>query len=267
MTDKHVADTWERGSPYERYVGRWSRQVAPLFLAWLEIPAGRRWLDVGCGTGALCAAIADRCAPASITGVEPSDGFLETAKENLAGRASLHRGSATAIPLGDATVDVVVSGLVLNFVPDQPAALDEMARVTGEGGTIAAYVWDYAGRMDLMRFFWDAAVELDPAAAKLDEGVRFPLCRPEALESLFTGAGLEDVEVKAIDITTRHPDFDDYWQPFLGGQGPAPAYAMSLDEPARARLRDRIRERAPAAPDGSISLTARAWAVRGGVGA
>jgi len=267
MTDKHVADTWERGSPYERYVGRWSRQVAPLFLAWLEIPAGRRWLDVGCGTGALCAAIADRCAPASIAGVEPSDGFLETAKENLAGRASLHRGSATAIPLGDATVDVVVSGLVLNFVPDQPAALSEMARVTGAGGTIAAYVWDYAGRMELMRIFWDAAAELDPAAAKLDEGVRFPLCRPEALERLFTGAGLEDVEVKAIDITTQHPDFDDYWQPFLGGQGPAPAYAMSLDEPARARLRDRVRERAPAAADGSISLTARAWAVRGGVGA
>lgn len=267
MTDKHVADTWERGSPYERYVGRWSRQVAPLFLAWLEIPAGRRWLDVGCGTGALCAAIADRCAPVSIAGVEPSDGFLETAKENLAGRASLHRGSATAIPLGDATVDVVVSGLVLNFVPDQPAALSEMARVTGAGGTIAAYVWDYAGRMELMRIFWDAAVELDPVAARLDEGVRFPLCRPEALERLFTGAGLEDVEVKAIDITTQHPDFDDYWQPFLGGQGPAPAYAMSLDEPARARLRDRIRERAPAAADGSISLTARAWAVRGGVGA
>jgi len=267
MTDKHVADTWERGSPYERYVGRWSRQVAPLFLAWLEIPAGRRWLDVGCGTGALCAAIADRCAPVSIAGVEPSDGFLETAKENLAGRASLHRGSATAIPLGDATVDVVVSGLVLNFVPDQPAALSEMARVTGAGGTIAAYVWDYAGRMELMRIFWDAAAELDPAAAKLDEGVRFPLCRPEALERLFTGAGLEDVEVKAIDITTQHPDFDDYWQPFLGGQGPAPAYAMSLDEPARARLRDRVRERAPAAADGSISLTARAWAVRGGVGA
>lgn len=262
MDRKQVSDAWERGSPYEQYVGRWSRRVAPLFLSWLSIPAGRRWLDVGCGTGALCAAITDHCSPASVGGVEPSEGFLETAKDNLAGRAALHQGSATAIPLADASVDVVVSGLVLNFVPDQRAALAEMARVTVKGGTIAAYVWDYAGKMELMRFFWDAAVELDPHAAKMDEGVRFPLCRPEALEELFAGAGLEGVDVKPIDIPTPFAKFDDYWQPFLGGQGPAPAYAMSLDETARARLRDRIRERIPIAANGSISLTARAWATR-----
>lgn len=265
MDHKQVSDTWERGSPYEQYVGRWSRRVAPLFLSWLSIPAGRRWLDVGCGTGALCAAIVDRCSPASVTGVEPSEGFLKTATENLAGRAAIHQGSATAIPLGDASVDVVVSGLVLNFVPDQRAALLEMARVADQGGTIAAYVWDYAGKMELMRLFWDAAVELDPAAAKLDEGIRFPLCRPEALEKLFAGAGLNEVVVKFIDIPTPFESFDDYWRPFLGGQGPAPAYAMSLDEAARARLRDRIRERMPILPNGSIALVARAWAVRGTV--
>jgi SAM-dependent methyltransferase len=262
MDQKHASDTWERGSPYEQYVGRWSRQVAPLFLSWLSIPAGRRWLDVGCGTGALCAAIMDRCSPSSVAGVEPSAGFLKTAKENLAGRVALRQGSATTIPLGDASVDVVVSGLVLNFVPDQRAALLEMARVTGKGGTIAAYVWDYAGKMELMRFFWDAAVELDPDAAKMDEGVRFPLCRPEALEKLFAAAGLEGVEVQPMDIPTPFANFDDYWQPFLGGQGPAPAYVMSLDETARARLRDRIRERLPVMANGSISLTARAWATR-----
>jgi SAM-dependent methyltransferase len=262
MDHRQVSDTWERGSPYEQYVGRWSRGVAPLFLSWLSIPPGRRWLDVGCGTGALCAAIVDRCSPSSVVGVEPSAGFLRSAKANLAVRAALHQGSATAIPLGDASVDVVVSGLVLNFVPDQRAALLEMARVAGKGGTIAAYVWDYAGRMELMRFFWDAAVELDPAAATMDEGVRFPLCRPEALERLFTGAGLEGVEVKPIDIPTPFASFDDYWQPFLGGQGPAPAYAMSLDEAARGRLRDRIRERIPTAANGAISLIARAWAIR-----
>jgi SAM-dependent methyltransferase len=265
MDHKHVSDTWERGSPYEQYVGRWSRRVAPLFLSWLSISPGRRWLDVGCGTGALCAAIVDRCSPSSVVGVEPSEGFLKSAKENLAGRAALHQGSATAIPLGDASVDVVVSGLVLNFVPDQRAALIEMARVTGKGSTIAAYVWDYAGKMELMRFFWDAAMELDPNAAKLDEGVRFPLCRPEALKELFANAGLEAVEVKPIDIPTPFADFDDYWQPFLGGQGPAPAYAMSLDETARGRLRDRIRGRLPTAANGSISLTARAWAARANV--
>jgi SAM-dependent methyltransferase len=265
MAHEQVSDTWERGSSYERYVGRWSREVAPLFLSWLDVPAGRKWLDVGCGTGALCAAILDRCEPASVAGVEPSAGFLQTAKDNLAGRAALHQGSASAIPLGDASVDVVVSGLVLNFVPEPRAALAEMARVTGSRGTIAAYVWDYAGKMELMRHFWDAAVELDAHAAALDEGPRFPLCRPQALEQLFAGAGLEAVEVRPIDIPTPFADFDDYWGPFLGGQGPAPAYAMQLDEGARARLRERIRERIPAAADGSIALSARAWAVRGAV--
>jgi SAM-dependent methyltransferase len=204
----------------------------------------------------------DHCSPSSVAGVEPSEGFLKTAKEHLAGKAVLHQGSATAIPLDDAAVDVVVSGLVLNFVPDPRAALVEMARVTSSGGTIAAYVWDYAGKMELMRYFWDAAVELIPEAASMDEGVRFPLCRPEALVALFTSAGLARPEATAIDIPTPFASFEDYWQPFLGGQGPAPAYAMSLDDGTRLRLRDRIRARIPAQADGSISLTARAWAVR-----
>lgn len=262
MDHKLVSDTWERGNPYEQYVGRWSRRVAPQFLSWLDIPAGRKWLDVGCGTGALCAAIVDGCAPSFVAGVEPSEGFLLAARDNLGDRVTLHQGSAMAIPLCEASVDVVVSGLVLNFVPDQCAALAEMARVTGEGGTIAAYVWDYAGKMELMRYFWGAAVELDPTAEKLDESLRFPLCRPDALGRLFAGAGLKDVEVTSIDIPTQFRNCDDYWEPFLGGQGPAPAYAMSLDEPARARLRDRIRNRLPIEASGSILLIARTWAVR-----
>ncbi len=267
MNARQISDTWERGSPYERYVGRWSRRLAPEFLAWLGILEGARWVDVGCGTGALSAAILDRCSPASVTGVEPSEGFLKTARENLAGRAALQQGSATEIPLSDASADAVVSGLVLNFVPDVNAALREMARVTVKGGAIAAYVWDYAGKMELMRHFWDAAAALDPAAAKLDEGARFPLCRPEALSERFSGAGLKDVRVHPIDIPTPFASFDDYWEPFLGGQGPAPAYAMALDEPARLRLRDDIAKRLPTKADGSISLVARAWAVRGTVAA
>ncbi len=203
---KQVSDAWEHGGSYEQYVGRWSRRVAPLFVSWLGVPAGRTWLDVGCGTGALCAAILDGCAPASVAGVEPSEGFLQAAKERLAGRVALYRGSATAIPLEDASVDVVVSGLVLNFVPDQRAALVEMARVAVRGGTIAAYVWDYGGRMELMRYFWDAAVEFDPTVAPLDEGFRFPLCRPEALARLFAGTGLTGVAVRPIDIPTIKDD-------------------------------------------------------------
>jgi len=267
MDQRFVSDTWERGSAYEQYVGRWSRQVAPLFLSWLNIPPGQRWLDVGCGTGALSATVIDRCAPVSVAGVEPSEGVLRTATENLSGRAALYHGSATAIPLGDASVDVVVSGLVLNFVPDAPAAVREMTRVSSKEGTIAAYVWDYAGKMEPLRFFWDAARELDPDAVKLDEGVRFPLCSPGALQALFASANLKGVEGRAIEISKPFTNFDDYWQPFLGGQGPAPAYVMSLSDAARIALRDRLRERLPAAADGTISLTARAWAIRASVSA
>jgi SAM-dependent methyltransferase len=260
-----VSDTWERGNPYEQYVGRWSRQVAPRFLAWLDLPPARHWLDVGCGTGAVSAAILDRCAPASVIAVEPSDGFRSEAQALLSTRAAVLAGRADNLPLDDAAVDATVSGLVLNFVPEPRSALAEMKRVTRPGGTIAAYVWDYAGEMELMRHFWDAAVELDPGAALLDEGVRFPICRPDALRALFADVGLRQGEVEGIDIPTSFDSFDDYWHPFLGGQGPAPAYAMTLSDAARTRLRDRIRARLPVRPDGAIALKARAWAVRGTV--
>ncbi|HVO42214.1 MAG TPA: hypothetical protein VMT34_06315, partial [Aggregatilineales bacterium] len=135
--------------------------------------------------------------------------------------------------------------------------------VTRSGGTVAVYVWDYAGKMQFMRHFWDAATALDPTAYDRDEGRRFPVCRPEPLQQLWQAAGLNDVEVRPIDISTDFRDFDDYWTPFLGGQGPAPAYAMSLSEERRAALRERIRVGLPFAVDGSIPLVARAWAVRG----
>ena len=260
-----VSDSWNQGDPYERYIGRWSRRVAPRFLSWLNIPASRRWLDVGCGTGALSGAILEQCAPSSVVGVEPSEGFLAKAREHLEGRATLHRGSATEIPLDAKTVDVTVAGLVLNFVPDPPAALAEMARVTVPGGTIGAYVWDYANKMEMLRAFWDAAVERDASAAELDEGARFPLCRPEPLAALFERAGLRGVATEALEASTQFTSFDDYWHPFLGGQGPAPAYAMSLEEAAREDLRDRVRSRLPVQADGSISMVARAWGVRGEV--
>jgi SAM-dependent methyltransferase len=262
MDTMQPSDNWQRGNPYERYVGRWSRQVAPTFLSWLNVPTGKHWLDVGCGTGALCAAIAEHCAPASITGVEPSEGFLKIAREMLGGRVRFYPGNAAEIPLADTAVDVVVSGLVLNFVPDLVAAFREIVRVATKGATFGAYVWDYAGKMELMRYFWDAAAALDPDATQLDEGVRFPLCRPDALLAQVGNAGLHAPEVAAIEVPTFFPTFQDYWEPFLGGQGPAPSYAMSLDESARRKLRDRIQETLPVQADGSISLVARAWAVR-----
>ena len=160
------------------------------------------------------------------------------------------------------SADVVVSGLMLNFVPDLDAAFSEIARVATDGARFGAYVWDYAGKMELIRRFWDAAVALDPEAARLDEATRFPLCRPDALLARIGHAGMRAPEVTAIDIQTCFAGFDDSWTPFLGGQGPAPAYAMSLDDAARNRLRDRLRGQLPTRSDGSIPLTARAWAVR-----
>jgi SAM-dependent methyltransferase len=261
-----ASDFWAQGEPYERYVGRWSRKVAPRFLAWLDPRPGLRWLDVGCGTGALSAAIVEHCAPGSVDGIDPSAGFLAAAQERLTGKVRFAQGSATAIPRPDASADAVVSGLVLNFVPDPSAALSEMRRVAAAGATIGCYVWDYAKGMELMRYFWDAAVEFDARGRSIDESARYPLCNPDSLRQLLVGAGLGAVEAAAIDTPTLFRDFDDYWQPFLGGQGPAPAYAMSLDEAARNRLRDRIRERLPVAADGSIALIARAWAARGVAG-
>ena len=258
------ADAWASGAAYEPYVGRWSRLVAREFVAWLAMPPGSRWLDVGCGTGALSQTILQVASPAAVTGVDPSEAYIAYAREQVRdARIRFEVGDARALPVEMGAYDAVVSGLVLNFVPEPERAVAEMARAARLSGVVAAYVWDYAGEMQLMRHFWDAAVALDPAARALDEGVRFPLCQPEPLAALFRGAGLKDVEVRAIDVPTIFRDFDDYWLPFLGGQGPAPGYATSLDEERHAGLRERIRAGLPFASDGSIHLIARAWAVRG----
>jgi SAM-dependent methyltransferase len=256
------APQWVDGDAYEAYVGRWSRRVAAEFVRWLDAAAGLRWLDVGCGTGALTSTIVSQADPIEVTGVDPSEGFLAVARAQVAG-AAFHRADARELPLPAATVDVVVSGLALNFVPEPAAALAEFVRVARPGATVAAYVWDYAEGMALMRYLWDAAAELDPANAGLDEQLRFPVCRPEPLRLLWTDAGLTEVTVTPIDVPTVFADFDDYWSPFLGGQGPAPAYVMSLPEERRAALRALVHARLPIAADGSIPLIARAWAVRG----
>jgi SAM-dependent methyltransferase len=255
---------WADGAAYDRYIGRWSRSVADVFLSRLGVEPGGRWLDVGCGAGALTAEILAGASPASVDAVDPSGAFVAYARERIPDyRARFRVGDAQALEFDDGSFDAVVSGLVLNFVADPGRAALELARVTHPGGTIAAYVWDYAGEMQLMRRFWDAAAELDPAAAELDEGRRFDLAAPEPLERLLRDAGLGDVSPDAIDVETVLRDFDDYWQPFLGGQGPAGAYVRSLDASRRDALAERLRAGLPREPDGSIRLVARAWAVRG----
>lgn len=256
-------DIWISGKIYESYIGRWSRLVTIEFLDWLGQPQGLRWLDLGCGTGALSQAILSRAAPAAITGMDSSKGFIRLAEEEIQDeRARFVVGDAQKLPFEAAAFDTVVSGLALNFIPNPGLALDEMRRVTRPGGVVAAYVWDYAGKMEMLKIFW-AAVALDPDAANVHEGTRFELTQPEPLATLFKNAGLEEVEVDAIAVPTVFKDFDDFWEPFLGGQGPAPAYVASLADAPKENLRERLRQTLVTGKDGSIQLTARAWAVRG----
>ena len=259
-----VGDRWASGTAYEAYVGRWSALVAPVFIDWLGVPAGRRWVDVGCGTGMLTRAILERSSPAAVIGVDPSEAFVDRARAAVVDpRVGFRVATAAATGLRDGEVDALVSGLVLNFVPDAGEALREARRVVRAGGIVAGYVWDYAEGMQMMRRFWDAARALDPAAEALDEGPRFPLASPEPLARVFRDAGLEGVDVRAIEVPTVFRDFDDLWKPFLGGTGPGPAYVASLADEPRKALRDRLRGSLPEEPDGSIRLKARAWAVRG----
>ena len=256
-------DRWAASDAYERYIGRWSRLVADEFVLWIDVPPGRRWLDVGCGTGALSQAILKRTAPRRLVGVDPLAPFIARATAALPDpRASFRLGSAADTGLAEGAVDVVVAGLVLNFVPDVGAALAEWRRVLVPGGVVGAYVWDYARGMGFIRRFWDAAVAVDPAAATLDQGARPGVTASGQLEAAFRAAGFVAVEERSIAIPTVFADFDDLWLPFLGGTGGAPGYLTTLDDARRDAIREQLRRSIAAEPDGSIPLEASAWAVR-----
>lgn len=264
MVEQSRHDAWNAGDSYDRYMGRWSRMIAPRFLAWLAAPGDREWLEVGCGTGALSRAILDQGAPQHLIAIDPSEGFLAQAKANVPdARAEFRRGDAQDLPIEAGSQDVVVSALVLNFVPDRLRALSEMRRVARRGATIAFYVWDYpGGGIEFMRAFWSAATSLDPQASDLTEDKRFPFCTQERLVELGQEAGLASVESAAIETPTVFTSFEDYWQPFTLGAGPAPGYCTTLDPEPRQRLKERLEASLPRQPDGSIHLKARAWAVK-----
>lgn len=198
-----------------------------------------------------------------LTAIDQSEGFVKIAQKRLGGRAHCKVGDALSLPLDESSVDIAVSGLVLNFIPEPEKALFEMKRVTDARGTVAVYLWDYAGKMEFLRHFWDVAVEIKPAALNLHESLRFPDSNADALKKLFEKAGFVDIETTSIEINTNFRNFDDYWQPFLGGQGPAPSFLMSLDKDDKNKLQNTLKMRLTTQPDGSISLVARAWAAKG----
>lgn len=259
-----AAEAWDSSQAYERYVGRWSRKVAAEFLGWLAPVSDLEWADVGCGTGALASAILDTCEPSAVHGIDASEGFVSQARLRIRDpRARFENGDAAHLLWESAVRDVSVSGLVLNFVRDHESMTREMARVTRPGGRVAAYVWDYAAGMEMIRHFWDAAIAVSSNDAKLDQAERFPICQPGPLRALFERAGLKSVTVHAIDIATVFQDFDDYWNPFLGRTGAAPTYLAAVGDEVQERIRLYLKSRLTPPRGGPIEMTARAWAVQG----
>jgi len=256
-------ERWTSGDAYEIWMARWSRLLAAQFLDWLAIPPHSRWLDLCCGTGILTSAIGERCQPSRVLGLDRAASQVEFARRHRSGPSIEYQVvDAISLPLDDACFDACVSGLGLNFISDPAASLAEQRRVTRPGGTVAAYVWEYSGQVRFLREFWDAATAIDPEAAQSDQGRRFPICTPQGLQAGFAEAGLAKTEVRPLEIITRFENFEDYWSPFLLGQGSGPAYIATLSDPVRDAIRDRLRSVLPMAPDGSITLPARALAIR-----
>jgi SAM-dependent methyltransferase len=264
MSETSRHDAWQAGNSYDLYMGRWSRKVAPHFLDWLDAPDDADWLDVGCGTGALSAAILAQCEPRSLISVDPSEGFIKTARSNVPDeRCQFQIGDAQSLALETASRNVVVSALVLNFVPDKNKALAEMKRVCRPGGIVGHYVWDYpGGGVEFLHAFWSAATTLDPGALDLTEDNRFPFCTPSGLTELAGKAGLSEVTCMALEASTLFRDFEDCWHPFTLGAGPAPGYCRSLVPAARQRLKEKLHDSLPRSADGSIPLRVRAWAIK-----
>lgn len=263
---QNKSDSWTSGNQYERFMGRWSNLISHKFLNWLSVPFDRVWLDIGSGTGSLTKIILENYRPKNIISIDSSSEFINYSK-NLIKNPNVHFQIAMAQELGIASnsIDAVVSGIMLNFVPRPETVIAEMKRAAKPGAVIGIFVWDYSNGMEMLRYFWDAAVQVNIRAEEYDEGIRFPLCKQGALESLVLASDLNDVEATPIEENIKFKNFDDYWLPFLGNVGPAPSYAMSLSESDRMKLENRLREILPIEQDGSIYLKLKAWAVKGKV--
>jgi SAM-dependent methyltransferase len=257
-------DRWINAIEYEKFMGRWSTLIAKEFLDWLSVPDGNTWLDVGCGTGTLTNLILEKCKPREIIAIDQSGDFISYSQNLINDPAVKFKvGLAESLEMDNNVIDAAVSGLVLNFVQDPKTASAEMLRVTRPAGRVGVFIWDYAEGMQMLRYFWNAAVELDIKATEFDEGLRFPICNRGQLESIFKEVGLKHVEEKAIEVKTIFKNFNDYWEPFLSNFGPAPGYVMNLNVENRKKLEAKLRRTLPIDKNGVISLSAKAWVVKG----
>lgn len=255
-------DAWSAGQSYEHYMGRWSRKIAARFVDWIDAPANADWLEIGCGTGALTQAVLSATVPRSVLSTDQSADFVGHAKTQIKDdRVTFQVADAARLPSPDASVDIVTSALVLNFIPDKLAALTEMRRVLRPGGMVALYVWDYpGGGMGFIEAFWKAAAEIDPGAVELDESARFPFCNEEGLAKLCRDVGTSDPEIAAIEVETQFPDFNAFWHPFTLGVGPAPGYVKGLPADRVQQLKTHLATKL--GNRGAVTLPARAWVVK-----
>lgn len=241
---------------YDRFMGRYSRLLSPQMADLAGITGGQRALDVGCGPGALTTELVKRLGADAVAAVDPSEPFVAAARERHPG-VDVRHASAERLPFGDGTFDATLAQLVVHFMPDPVAGLSEMRRVTRPGGVVAACVWDHAGGKGPLGTFWQAARDLDPGVH--DEG-DLPGAREGHLAQLFTDAGLSDVQSSAVVAELEHASFEEWWEPYTAGVGPAGAYVAALDAERQAALRDRCRA---LLPDGPFTMTSVAWAARG----
>ena len=250
---------------YDRFVGRYSPSLGRAMCKAADVRRGQRALDVGCGSGALVAALADVLGAENVTGMDPSESFVEAARARVR-KATIQVGSAESLPFADDEFDATLSQLVVNFLADPEQGVREMSRVTRPGGVVAGCVWDYSGGMTMLRTFWEAAAALNPERATSQmEPHTMRFARPEELAALWRTAGLDEVDVSPIDVEAAYDDFEDLWSPFPSGVGPAGAYAASLDDEARDRLREEFARRLGPPPDSPFTLSARAWCAVGRV--
>ena len=258
------SNNWSSKLLYDNFMGKWSRLIAQKFLLWLRETNNvntKSWLDVGCGTGALTYEIANNFSPSHILGLDPSPEYLPN--NTMQDIIEFMVGNSSQIPVNGEIYDYVVSGLALNFMDDKAASIGEMKRVLKHTGCLALYVWDYSGQMEFLRIFWDAAGEIKPEAKKLDEGVQFPVCKKPALIKLFTESQLKEIKLTELIIDTKFKDIEDYWKPFLGGQGPAGSFLISLNESDRKLIKYKIMKHLGISKDEPINLKARAYAIQG----